>query len=80
MRADMAKMSDNMRTLATEMTAMRQHMAGFSTIQDHDLLYGIKRVGQVHRDSQLHKIVTIVCYCWQITEEIWLTYQNHMQN
>jgi hypothetical protein len=35
-RADMAKMADSMRTLSAEMTAMRQHMAGVVTIQEHD--------------------------------------------
>ena len=35
-RSDMAKMADSMRTMQTEMTAMRQHLAGVVTIQEHD--------------------------------------------
>ncbi len=35
-RSDMARMVDSMRLLGTEMTAMRQHMAGIVTIQEHD--------------------------------------------
>ena len=35
-RGDMAKMADSMRTMQTEMTAMRQHLAGVVTIQEHD--------------------------------------------
>ena len=35
-RSDMARMADSMRLLGTEMTAMRQHMAGIVTIQEHD--------------------------------------------
>ena len=36
MRGEMAKMADYMHTLSTEMTAMRQHLAGVVTIQEHD--------------------------------------------
>jgi hypothetical protein len=36
MRADMAKMADGIQTLGVEMTAMRQHLAGVVTIQEHD--------------------------------------------
>jgi len=35
-RADMAKMADRMSTMSAEMTAMRQHMVGFVTLQEHD--------------------------------------------
>jgi len=35
-RADMGKMADWMQTLSVEMTAIRQHLAGVVTIQDHD--------------------------------------------
>ena len=36
MRGDMARMADAMRSLSVEMTAIRQHLAGVVTIQDHD--------------------------------------------
>jgi hypothetical protein len=36
MRGDMAKMSDRTATMAAEMTAIRQHLAGFVSLQDHD--------------------------------------------
>ena len=35
-RSDISKMADWMHTLSTEMTAMRQHLAGVVTIQNHD--------------------------------------------
>jgi hypothetical protein len=35
-RGDMAKMADWMQTLSVEMTAIRQHLAGVVTIQEHD--------------------------------------------
>jgi hypothetical protein len=35
-RTEMAKMADWMQTLSVEMTAMRQHLAGVVTIQEHD--------------------------------------------
>ncbi len=35
-RSDMSKMADWMQTLSVEMTAIRQHLAGVVTIQDHD--------------------------------------------
>jgi len=35
-RGDMAKMADWMSTMATEMTAIRQHLSGVVTIQEHD--------------------------------------------
>ena len=35
-RGDMAKMADSMRSLRVEMTALRQHLAGVVTLQEHD--------------------------------------------
>jgi hypothetical protein len=35
-RAEMGKMADWMQTLSVEMTAIRQHLSGVVTIQDHD--------------------------------------------
>ncbi|MGJ4889785.1 hypothetical protein ACQR0Z_18820 [Bradyrhizobium sp. HKCCYLS3077] len=35
-RSDMSKMADWMQTLSVEMTAIRQHLSGVVTIQDHD--------------------------------------------
>ena len=35
-RSDMAKMADWMHTMSVEMTAIRQHLAGVVTIQEHD--------------------------------------------
>jgi hypothetical protein len=35
-RTDMSKMADWMQTLSVEMTAIRQHLSGVVTIQDHD--------------------------------------------
>jgi hypothetical protein len=35
-RGDIGRMADDVRGLRTEMTAMRQHMAGIVTIQEHD--------------------------------------------
>lgn len=35
-RTEMAKMADWMQTLSVEMTAIRQHLAGVVTIQEHD--------------------------------------------
>lgn len=35
-RTEMAKMADWMPTLSVEMTAIRQHLAGVVTIQEHD--------------------------------------------
>lgn len=35
-RADMARLADSMRTMQTEMSAMRQHLAGVVTLQEHD--------------------------------------------
>jgi predicted lipoprotein len=35
-RADMRKMADDIHTLRAEMIAMRAHMGGFTSLQDHD--------------------------------------------
>ena len=35
-RVDMSKMADRMETMAVEMIAIRQHLAGVVTIQEHD--------------------------------------------
>ena len=35
-RADMARLADSMRTMQSEMSAMRQHLAGVVTLQEHD--------------------------------------------
>jgi hypothetical protein len=35
-RGDMARMADRMETMSVEMTAIRQHLAGVVTIQEHD--------------------------------------------
>ncbi len=35
-RTEMGKMANWMHTMATEMTAVRQHLAGVVTIQEHD--------------------------------------------
>ena len=33
---DMAKLADGMRTMSAEMSAIRQHLSGVVTIQEHD--------------------------------------------
>ena len=33
---DLARMADGMQTMSAEMTAMRQHLSGVVTIQEHD--------------------------------------------
>ena len=35
-RSDMARMGDSLRLFGAELTAIRQHLAGVTTIQDHD--------------------------------------------
>ena len=35
-RGELGKVADEMQTMRVEMTAMRQHMAGMMTIQEHD--------------------------------------------
>ena len=36
LRGEMAKMGDWMHTMSVELTAIRQHLAGVVTIQEHD--------------------------------------------
>ena len=36
MRADVARLADDMRVARSEVTSMRQHMSGISTLQDQD--------------------------------------------
>ena len=55
-RADTARMADSMRGLGAEMTAMRQHLAGVVTLQEHDHtdLAAIKdRLGRIERRLEL---------------------------
>jgi len=35
-RGDMSKMADRMDTMSVEMTAIRQHLSGVVTLQEHD--------------------------------------------
>ncbi len=35
-RSDISRMADGMQTMSAEMTAMRQHLSGVVTIQEHD--------------------------------------------
>ncbi|MEM8687949.1 MAG: hypothetical protein AAGF81_11505 [Pseudomonadota bacterium] len=35
-RADMSKMADRMDTMSAEMSAIRQHLSGVVTLQEHD--------------------------------------------
>ncbi|MGD9923616.1 MAG: hypothetical protein AB7V13_19580 [Pseudorhodoplanes sp.] len=35
-RGGIARMADGMQTMSAEMTAMRQHLSGVVTIQEHD--------------------------------------------
>jgi hypothetical protein len=35
-RGDMARMADRMDTMSAEMTAIRRHLSGVVTIQEHD--------------------------------------------
>ena len=55
-RGDMAKMADWMHTISVEMTAMRQHLAGIVTIQEHDHgdIAGIKaRLDRIEKRLEL---------------------------
>jgi len=55
-RGDMSKMADWMHTLSAEMTAIRQHLSGVMTIQDHDHgdLAGIKlRLERIEKRLEL---------------------------
>ena len=35
-RGDMTRLADDMRTVRSEMTALRQHVSGIVTLQEHD--------------------------------------------
>ena len=55
-RTEMGKMADYMQTLSVEMTALRQHLAGVVTLQDHDHgdIAGIKhRLDRIERRLEL---------------------------
>jgi len=55
-RAEMARMADDIRGLRTEMTSMRQHMGGVVTIQelDHTDLAAMKvRLDRIERRLEL---------------------------
>ena len=55
-RADTAKMSEDIRGLRTEMTSMRQHMAGVVTLQelDHTDIASLKvRLDRIERRLEL---------------------------
>jgi hypothetical protein len=55
-RRDTTKMADWMHTMSVEMTAMRQHLAGVVTIQEHDHgdIAGIKaRLDRIEKRLEL---------------------------
>jgi len=55
-RGQLAKMDDNISAMRAEMTAMRQHMAGVVTLQEHDHgdLAALKlRVDRIERRLEL---------------------------
>ena len=55
-RGDLGKLFNEMQTMRVEMTAMRQHMAGMLTIQEHDHvdLAGIKsRLDRIEKRLEL---------------------------
>ncbi|HTA99237.1 MAG TPA: hypothetical protein VK804_02065 [Bradyrhizobium sp.] len=55
-RGDMSKLVGEMQTMRVEMTAMRQHMAGMMTIQEHDHvdIAGIKsRLDRIEKRLEL---------------------------
>jgi hypothetical protein len=55
-RADTAKMAEDIRGLRTEMTSMRQHMAGVVTLQelDHTDIASLKvRLDRIERRLEL---------------------------
>ena len=55
-RGEMTKMTDWMHTMSVEMTAIRQHLAGVVTIQEHDHgdIAGIKdRLDRIERRLDL---------------------------
>jgi hypothetical protein len=51
-RGDIGKVVNEMQTMRVEMTAMRQHMAGMMTIQEHD---HIDIAGIKHRLDRIEK-------------------------
>ena len=55
-RGDLSKLVDEMQTMRVEMTAIRQHMAGMMTIQEHDHvdIAGIKnRLDRIEKRLEL---------------------------
>jgi hypothetical protein len=55
-RGDLGKLFQEMQTMRVEMTAMRQHMAGMLTIQEHDHvdIAGIKsRLDRIEKRLEL---------------------------
>ncbi len=55
-RGDLSKLFNEMQTMRVEMTAMRQHMAGMLTIQEHDHvdIAGIKsRLDRIEKRLEL---------------------------
>ena len=55
-RGDLGKLFNEMQTMRVEMTAMRQHMAGSLTIQEHDHvdIAGIKsRLDRIEKRLEL---------------------------
>ena len=55
-RSDIGKVANEMQTMRVEMTAMRQHMAGMMTIQEHDHvdIAGIKtRLDRIEKRLEL---------------------------
>ncbi|MBA2402190.1 MAG: hypothetical protein H0V72_26545 [Bradyrhizobium sp.] len=55
-RGDLGKLFSEMQTMRVEMTAMRQHMAGMLTIQEHDHvdIAGIKsRLDRIEKRLEL---------------------------
>jgi regulator of replication initiation timing len=55
-RSDIGKVVNEMQTMRVEMTAMRQHMAGMMTIQEHDHvdIAGIKtRLDRIEKRLEL---------------------------
>jgi hypothetical protein len=55
-RTDMSRMADWMQTMSVEMTAIRQHLAGVVTIQEHDHgdIASIKvRLGRIEKRLEL---------------------------
>jgi hypothetical protein len=55
-RGELGKVANEMQTMRVEMTAMRQHMAGMMTIQEHDHvdIAGIKsRLDRIEKRLEL---------------------------